>query len=105
MDFDRSREIFLESLRTGRTLSKHTLDAYGRDLLQFCEFAESKKVGLKQVNADLLENFFSNRKRSPRSIARMMSALRTYFHFLRQESILVKNPMDSIRTPKLGAPL
>lgn len=105
MDFDRAREIFLESLRTGRSLSKHTIDGYGRDLLEFCEFADRKKVSLNLVDSTLLESFFGKLGKSPRSVARAMSALRTFFHFLRQESILENNPMDSIRTPKLGSPL
>jgi integrase/recombinase XerD len=108
-DWDRAREIFIESLRTNRALSRHTVEAYARDLLRFAETAST--LGCEdpsRLTREIAESVFGRHRSSglaPRSISRSISALRSLYRFLLQEGLLKKNPIADLGSPKAGAPL
>ncbi len=54
--------------------------------------------------SDVLLNLTKQGK-SPRSIARSLSALRSFFKFLREQKIRSDNPVATHKTPKLGRAL
>jgi integrase/recombinase XerD len=47
----------------------------------------------------------TKQSKSPRSIARCLSALRSFYKFLREQNIRTDNPVASHKTPKLGRAL
>lgn len=101
-------EAFLRDLRDGRQLSGHTVDAYRRDLAELVAFLERYFAGAAWswggIDRFALRAFMgelSRRGLARRSIARKMSAVRSFFRYLHREEIVEANPARVVRSPKL----
>jgi integrase/recombinase XerC len=99
---------FLRHLADGRQLSPHTTSAYRRDLAEFTDFLSHYYGGdawtWDGVDRLALRGFLAHLNRrglSKRSIARKLSAVRSFFRFLHREEIVEANPGRAVRTPKL----
>ena len=94
-------EQFITWLTDERGYSPHTVINYQRDLLEFAA-AAGKEINVKEIDKNIIRNFVYslNIKNKSSSVARKLSALRTFFKFLEQESLIDQNPMGSISMPK-----
>lgn len=97
---------FLSSLSAERGYSVNTCRAYQRDLESFVDFARREsgrrrfnpeRVDRLTVRAYLAELHRVNRKST---IARKLSALRSFYRYLLRRGVVSANPADSVRTPK-----
>lgn len=89
-------DIFLEALIAEKGRSQKTIDAYASDL-----HAVEEKIGnLLNATNDDIQNYLSNLKEKPSSIARKASCLRTFYKFLMLEKIITKNPTANLELPK-----
>ena len=82
--------------------SIHTRNAYLSDLIQ-CAQLSAVPVPTwhgAEIQQVLLE--LTALQKSPRSIARCMSALRQFFKFLRETGLRSDNPIADLKTPKQG---
>jgi integrase/recombinase XerC len=106
IQFDR----FLEHLRYERNLSPHTLRNYRSDLNEFFVHVESNNERLQHQQLDItrvtnltirgwLSRLHKDHKQKS-SIARKLSALRTFFDFLIREKVVTANPAKLVSTPK-----
>ena len=101
-------EKFSTYLSDERNLSPHTRAAYLRDLGEFRAFLErhggSEQAALAKVDSLMLRRYLAElHKRNQRtSIARKLSALRTFFRYLVREGSLPSNPTEGLSTPKLN---
>jgi integrase/recombinase XerC len=97
-------EAFLEKLRTERRLSPHTLSAYRRDLSAFTEFCARERLqSLGEVDTYHVRRFAAEGHRrglSPRSIARRLSALRSFLSEQVQLGVLTANAAVHVQAPK-----
>lgn len=101
---------FIEHLQSERRSSKHTVDAYARDIHQLLEFVREKRNGPMapgDVDVLLLRGFLGKlaRTHSSASVARKMAALRTWFRFLKKRGEIDKTPTEQIALPKITKPL
>lgn len=91
-----------------RGLSANTIDAYMRDLSKLVSFMEERNLSLKQIDYDklqmLLDEFYKQGIK-PRSIARIISGLKSFFKFLVLDEFLEDNPAQLLETPKVGLKL
>ena len=99
-------DAFLRHLHSERQLSPHTLQHYQRDLqklaeqlqeLQFSGWMSLNEKRLRQAIAMLHGNGLSGR-----SLHRLLSATRTFYHFLNREGWIDKNPALAVQAPKSG---
>ena len=96
---------FLESLARAN-LSFHTRRSYASDLKQFAAyFAQSGKQAPapSQFDALKIREFMAEcyrRGNSNRSVARKLSALRSFFDFLVREGVIPHSPAKLVATPK-----
>ena len=111
---ERLISLFLESLATEKDYSDHTLRAYSKDLNAFFNFlAESKTavrgrqkssrvVSLKRIDGIIIRGYlgFLHRQNKKTTIARKLSAIRSFFKFLVKQGIIDQNPAELILTPK-----
>ncbi len=92
-----------------RRLAPKTLEAYLRDLGQFLSFLSAHTGGevrvatLKDLRAADIRAFLAARRSDdlgPRSLARALSALKSFFGFLEREGLVATEALNTIRTPK-----
>ena len=98
-------DSFLQYLEFEKRYSEHTLTAYQKDLDQFADFLiityqisdikDVLPVHIRSWMVDLID-----RKISPRSINRKLSALKTFFKFNLKRGAIEQNPMSKIQPPK-----
>ena len=97
-------ERFTDFLSLEQGASPQTIEAYGRDLGRFVEYAVTKGARAPvDVTARLLRDFVYQLKDiglAPASIRRSVSALRTYYRFLLADGIVVRDPSERLETPK-----
>jgi integrase/recombinase XerC len=103
-------EDFLAFLSTERNDSPETVKAYGRDVEAFQRFCDEyfgdpgawswstlDRLAVRGFMAEL-----SRRGLGKRSVARAVSALRTFYRFLEVHHGVSDNPAKGVRLPKLG---
>ena len=99
-------EAFVRHLSHERRLSKHTAEAYRRDVAAAAGyFAAAGKSGWTALHAAEVQAFAAWCHRgglSGRSIQRRLSALRTFLDFLVREGLGDRNPARSVRAPKFA---
>ena len=98
---------FLDYLRLNRNASPRTVEAYGSDLSQFVAFAAAHQNKTKLEPADLelgtIRGFMADLYRqglSKASVARKLSALRTFTRYLRREGWIEGDPAALAVAPK-----
>jgi integrase/recombinase XerC len=98
-------EAFLRYLRVERQLSPHTLRNYRLDLTQFLEFYEETRPGaeLAELSYQDLRAFLAQglKDRRKTTMARKLSALRTFCKYLQRHGVLAHNPARLAPTPKV----
>ncbi len=97
-------ERFAEYLALEDGASLRTIEAYGRDLNRFVEWASVRSLANPAaVESAHLRDFVYHLKDmglAPSSIRRSVSALRTWFKFLQAEGQLARDPSERLETPK-----
>ena len=107
-DTTRDLAAFLRSIEHGRQLSPHTVAAYRGDLTELTAFLDRYYDGdgwtWQGVDRLALRGFLGHlgkRRLARRSIARKLSAVRSFFRWLQREEVLDANPARAVRSPKL----
>lgn len=103
---------FLKHLNEQKGYSRHTIRNYYSDLIQFAEFIASKKplpegekngFELEAIDHLIIREYLGSlyRRLSRATIARKLSAIRSFFHYLEKRALNNGNPAADIATPKL----
>ena len=100
---------FLQYLKVERQLSPHTLRSYALDLSQFLDFLQEDRdnVALGEVTYPDLRAFLAHSLKGRRksTVARKLSALRTFFKYLQRQGAVEVNQAKLAPSPKLEKPL
>jgi len=99
---------FLDYIRLNRNASAHTVAAYESDLSQFLAFAGRERgtrgpLEPKHLDLDLIRGFLGELYRQGQaraSVARKISALRTFVRYLRREGWIDSDPTALAVAPK-----
>lgn len=94
--------LFLEYLKNIRNSSEHTLRNYRIDLEHFKEFL--KEIPFDKVQRHDLRGFLAwltDQNKSKRTIARKLSALRSFYKFLLSRNLIATDPTEELDSPKL----
>lgn len=102
---------FLRFLRDQKNASAHTVKNYGRDLGEFLVYLKKHQAALIENNTLVLEKvsplilrsylaILFQRNSAP-SIARKMSAIRSFFRYFVEKGRLEQNPAKVLHAPKL----
>ena len=92
-------------LRLERGLSENTWDAYAEDLRKYLDFLSSGGMDFRTVSVDDLHQFMailSDVGIQPRSMARIMSGVRSFYRFLVVEKEIEQDPTELLESPKVG---
>lgn len=99
---------FLAHLELERGLSRHTLEAYRTDLLQFGAYLNEKGLDLLSVDAGQMVAYVSSLGLpdgerpacTPATIRRKSAALRSFYRHLRRENLVHDDPTAGLISPK-----
>lgn len=109
MEKEREVENFLTYLTIDRGLSLNTKENYERDLLSYLAFMKEESiVNLSEIKREHIQKYLItlyDRGLNTKSVARHLSAIRTFHQYLMIERICQKNPCDLIESPKLSRDL
>ncbi len=96
-------------LKIERGLSENTINSYSRDLDKLVAFINDNEFDFTpiSIDSDIIQQFVYDvaKKLNPRSQARIISGLRSFFDYLVFEDYRQSNPTDLIETPKVGRKL
>ena len=92
---------FSRWLSVEKGYSLKTVESYGRDLAEFALFVEPGN-DVRQIEPRVVRSFVYalNGKNKGSSVARKLSALRTFFRHLLREGVIIHDPVAAIATPK-----
>lgn len=100
---------FQNYLKIERSLSTHTIANYTFDMMRLVRFLEQHQFSKNPINIDedTLQQFIYaiSKEVNPRSQARIISGLKSFFTYLLFEDFRTDNPMDLIESPKIGRKL
>jgi integrase/recombinase XerC len=102
------QEIFnkyIQHLEAERNVSAYTVRNYKADLLDFFQFLNKKKVAsLEAVDRKVMRDYLAyqvGQRVVKASIARKLSAIRSFYRYLVREKIISANPIETVSSPKL----
>ena len=100
---DEILKVFIEYLSVEKGLSSNTLLSYSRDLKKLFLFFNKEKITWLNTTEEDLIKFIHHTSRaglSARSMARLISSLKSFYRFLILDGIIKKNPTVNLSTPK-----
>jgi integrase/recombinase XerD len=102
-------ERFVDSLWMERGLSDNTLVAYRRDLSLFSAWlVDQQNTSIVSADPGHIQSFLGfklGQGASPRSSARFLSALRSFYRWAIREGLIAEDPTLRIESPRQGRPL
>ena len=109
MKWNQAITDYKHHLNIERGLSKNTIDSYVNDIKKLIFFLEKNEVSISPIYIDkeFIQKFIYDvaKKVNPRSQARIISGLRSFFEYLIFEDYRKTNPTDLIETPNIGRKL
>tara|TARA_B100001996_G_scaffold265630_1_gene207341 strand:+ start:1263 stop:2162 length:900 start_codon:yes stop_codon:yes gene_type:complete len=96
-------------LKIERGLSENSIDSYSSDLKSFYSYIKKNSLSenLKKCDSNIIKQFIYEQSKinNPKTQARRISGIRSFFDYLVFESFIKKNPTELIETPKIGKKL
>ncbi|MBO9586148.1 MAG: site-specific tyrosine recombinase XerD [Flavobacterium sp.] len=109
MNWSRYIKDYQSYLRIERGLSKNTIENYGFDIERLCLFLETNQIDVSpiKISDEILQQFIYTvaKELNPRSQARIISGLKSFFNYLVFEDYRNDNPLELIEAPKTGRKL
>ena len=89
-------------------LAANSIEAYMTDLQKLIAYCETHHVAPSLLKREHLEEFLAilyDEHHSPRSTARLISGLKSFFRFMQLERLREDNPAELVEAPKIGLKL
>lgn len=97
---ERLLKDYSDYLRIERAMSPNTVASYCSDV---SAFLEASGQPAESCGPDAVVDYLASRRDlRDRSLARLISALRSFYNYLIIEGIVKENPCDKIESPKIG---
>ncbi|HMW38476.1 MAG: site-specific tyrosine recombinase XerD [Saprospiraceae bacterium] len=108
MDWMSSNRGFTSYLRLERSLSEHSIAAYGRDVSKLADYCQQleEPVGPLKVTLQEMRDFIARLHAvgiDARSQARIISGIRAFYKYLMIEELMEDDPTELLESPKLGS--
>lgn len=101
-------EEFLQYLTDVKMVSSNTVLAYQTDLDEFALFLKEHNLSYLSLTKEDVRTYLKlldQEKFKNKSIARHLSALRSFYRYLEQKGVVENNVFEKIHNPKLNKPL
>jgi len=105
MDWQEALTEYKTYLKLEKSLSGNTIEGYLRDIGKIMEFAQTMPLEISQNEVEEFLYRFAKGDYAPRSQARLISSLKSFFSYLQLEEWRNDNPAELLEAPKLGMKL
>ena len=109
MNWQHALKDYTVYLKLERGLSKNSIQSYSRDIEKLMSYLDSHSISVNpiQIEKDTILQFIYEIAKviNPRSQARIISGLKSFFNYLIFEDYRKDNPLDLIESPKIGRKL
>lgn len=109
MNWDSYIKSYQSYLKIERGLSKNTIENYSFDIERLRLFLVTNEIDVSpiKISEETVQQFIYNvsKEVNPRSQARIISGLKSFFSYLIFEDYRTDNPLELIETPKTGRKL
>ncbi len=92
-------------LKLEKNLSDNTIEGYLRDIGKIVAFTGNEPLEISQNEVEEFLYQFAKENYAPRSQARLISSLKSFFGYLQLEEWREDNPAELLETPKIGIKL
>ncbi len=99
------KQRFLGHLTLTKGMSANTAAAYSDDVDKLIRYLNDTGIGIEHATTDDLERFVCTLQDvgiQPRSQARIISGVKSFYKFLRLEGYMETDPTELLLTPKIG---
>ena len=100
---------FIRHLQVEKNASYHTVRNYAEDIVQFLFFLDTEaRIPLQRINYLTLRTFLAllkEKKYERRTVARKLSAIRSFLRYLNREGLLQDKTWSTVSTPRVGKKL
>ncbi|MBP5630290.1 MAG: tyrosine recombinase XerD [Bacteroidaceae bacterium] len=96
---------YFQYLRLERSYTANTLDAYLKDLQKLLNYYTDEGIDFRKVTLEQLDKFAKTLQElgvGPRSVARILSGVRSFYRFLTVEKEIETDPTELLESPKIG---
>jgi len=96
--------LFLDFLSVEKALAANTILSYGRDLKKFLLFLKKEKIDWTRAGEETLVRFIHSQSRAglqARSLARLISSLKSFYKFLLLDGLIKKDPTANLSSPRM----
>ena len=109
MKWKQALEDFEHYLKLERGLSDNSIKNYLYDVAKLIDFLETNALNVSplKIDKDTVQRFIYEIAKdvNPRSQARIISGLKSFFNYLNFEGYRTDHPMDLLESPKIGRKL
>lgn len=109
MNWNSFLKSYQSYLRIERGLSKNTIDNYSFDIERLTLFLDNNQMEVSpiKISDETIQQFIYSvsKEVNPRSQARIISGLKSFFSYLIFEDYRQDNPLELIESPKMGRKL
>ena len=94
---------FLDYLQYEKKYSNYTITNYERDLEEFNKYVSDTKIDYKNLDYSKISEYLiylSDKKYSPSTVNRHLSAIRSFYAFLLDEHLVNNSPFKMVHGPK-----
>ncbi len=97
-------QLFKDYIHIEKRYSENTVNSYIDDIYALVHFLDKEEFGDLQTVSPRIARFFVatlHEQYSPKSIARKISSIRSFYHFLLREDLMDDHPFLDIELPKI----
>ncbi len=105
MTWERAIRDFIRYLKLERGLSSNTISAYSKDIEKLASWGNEHDVSVSRIDLEGIRKFLSTLTLSPRSQARLITSVKTFFRYLVFDEVLSENPAELLEAPRTGRKL
>lgn len=105
MNWEEIISEYQSHLKLEKNLSDNSIEAYLRDIKKLKDFFDQSPLKIQQNQIEEFIYQFAKLDYAPRTQARLISSLKSFFNYLQWEELRDDNPSELIETPKMGMKL
>jgi len=104
-DINNYLESFLSYLRIEKTASKVTIYDYNKEIIRLSDYLISEDAfDINLISTRILRQYFYHAKQTrdlgPSSVSKIIAIIKSFFNYLEEDEIIIRNPSRKIKVPK-----